>query len=523
MSTPIISKELRQIVASVRRDKTTGYISLKHQEGGQRTQGLMQFVEGKLAYVSYGDAKNKDALERIKELTNPELSFGKGLSPIYLQTLDARDNKRATPASAPVAASQEGAQPSIGRSSREAGDTTMFQTAASESMSAPATASVATTPHASVAAAVESVPQASNSFTFEDHTGAASIAMNNAMSSAVSNVATATTQAATQVKNQVTPHVAAPNLSNMAAKVGDTVSNASQDAREAVQDWGQEATENVQDTLRNVRSNTVGAQARPTSGSADVNASTVSRLANVDQIPLMQRISTKIVGALLGLALASLLIFLALDYVNMRNSLQTDLADHAGDVVEQLTTHLAQPLWDLDQVIVNESIKAEMLDQRIAAVRVLDPSRNTAFASWGRDDAGQVVEIEQEPSNQEQNFIVEEREIFSPQTTSRNTATGRVKLWVDKTSVATDLRNFLLSELVRIGLLALLLILATYLFVRWLLINRVLRLTEAANAISTGKTDMTIDIHSSDELGLLADAIRRMQASLQFAMRRLRR
>jgi HAMP domain-containing protein len=49
----------------------------------------------------------------------------------------------------------------------------------------------------------------------------------------------------------------------------------------------------------------------------------------------------------------------------------------------------------------------------------------------------------------------------------------------------------------------------------------ILHLVDVTDRISMGETDVTIDIHSKDEIGKLAEAIRRMAASIKIAIKRL--
>jgi methyl-accepting chemotaxis protein len=55
------------------------------------------------------------------------------------------------------------------------------------------------------------------------------------------------------------------------------------------------------------------------------------------------------------------------------------------------------------------------------------------------------------------------------------------------------------------------------------IVTPVRKLTDAAERMSLGELNVKIDIKSKDEIGLLAQAIRRMQTSLRLAMNRLRR
>ena len=55
------------------------------------------------------------------------------------------------------------------------------------------------------------------------------------------------------------------------------------------------------------------------------------------------------------------------------------------------------------------------------------------------------------------------------------------------------------------------------------IVTPVRKLTDAAERMSLGELNVKIDIKSKDEIGLLAQAVGRMQTSLRLAMNRLRR
>ncbi len=55
------------------------------------------------------------------------------------------------------------------------------------------------------------------------------------------------------------------------------------------------------------------------------------------------------------------------------------------------------------------------------------------------------------------------------------------------------------------------------------LVNPIMKLTDAAERMSLGDMNLKIDVTSNDEIGLLAQAIGRMQTSLRMAMERLRK
>jgi len=56
-----------------------------------------------------------------------------------------------------------------------------------------------------------------------------------------------------------------------------------------------------------------------------------------------------------------------------------------------------------------------------------------------------------------------------------------------------------------------------------LMARPILALTEAADRISVGELDFTIQVNRNDEIGDLAEAMKRMQDSLRLSIERLRR
>jgi HAMP domain-containing protein len=55
------------------------------------------------------------------------------------------------------------------------------------------------------------------------------------------------------------------------------------------------------------------------------------------------------------------------------------------------------------------------------------------------------------------------------------------------------------------------------------LVTPIMKLTDAAERMSLGELNVKIDVKSRDEIGLLAQAIGRMQTSLRMAMNRLKK
>ncbi len=65
--------------------------------------------------------------------------------------------------------------------------------------------------------------------------------------------------------------------------------------------------------------------------------------------------------------------------------------------------------------------------------------------------------------------------------------------------------------------------LAVFIAFRKIIIQPVMRLTDVAERMSMGDLNVVIDVKSKNEVGLLAEAIERMQYSLRLALDRLRK
>jgi methyl-accepting chemotaxis protein len=106
---------------------------------------------------------------------------------------------------------------------------------------------------------------------------------------------------------------------------------------------------------------------------------------------------------------------------------------------------------------------------------------------------------------------------------ARSTSTGWVlALQQDESEIfekMTMIQRFALALLAA----TLLLVIAIAWFSARSLVKPIMELTDAAERMSLGDLNVKVDVASRDEIGLLAQAIGRMQTSLQIAMRRLRK
>ena len=83
-----------------------------------------------------------------------------------------------------------------------------------------------------------------------------------------------------------------------------------------------------------------------------------------------------------------------------------------------------------------------------------------------------------------------------------------------------------LKRIQKFAVTLLILTIVLVLFIAWfsarVVVTPIKKLTEIAERMSLGDLNMKINIPSKDEIGMLAQAVKRMQTSLRLAMERLR-
>jgi methyl-accepting chemotaxis protein len=89
-------------------------------------------------------------------------------------------------------------------------------------------------------------------------------------------------------------------------------------------------------------------------------------------------------------------------------------------------------------------------------------------------------------------------------------------------STFTSAADNLLGQFLLIALIASGIAIVLAIFLARTLTNPIVHLTQVADRISLGELDMEIGLDRKDEIGELAEALSRMQASLQATMERLR-
>ena len=178
----------------------------------------------------------------------------------------------------------------------------------------------------------------------------------------------------------------------------------------------------------------------------------------------------------------------------------------------RLARHLSLPMWSLDRDQVSELLTAELAEQRVSAIVVRDEDGRTLFAAKHRTADG-IVDSDGEVSG---NLINVNRDVKLG-----DENIGVVSIYVSPETMLYELRQFRQGAVITVLLVNLVIIFIMLFLVGRVIIQPLQKLTLAAERMSKGDLNQSLDLRSKDEIGYLSTAFSRMQNSLKFAMQKL--
>lgn len=233
------------------------------------------------------------------------------------------------------------------------------------------------------------------------------------------------------------------------------------------------------------------------------------------------------------LVLGSLFIY---NYQSAKKELRDELVGYSKNTTIQLAGYLADPLYRFELAQIEGALKAEMLEKRIYAIQVIDPSPMGSVIAKNRSDSvmfadlvdtkDHVVIVGQKRDNNwnvessfddiKGPFITENMDI-----TYKDEVIGQLRLYVTDKFLKEELYRLTINQILITLILYSTIIIGVSLTLRRVLVRPLKELTKAADRISLGDLYFQIGIQPKGELGLLVDAIQRMQSGLAISLKRL--
>ena len=233
-------------------------------------------------------------------------------------------------------------------------------------------------------------------------------------------------------------------------------------------------------------------------------------------------IQAKIIITSVAMTTFFLLGFAAYDYRVNSDQKYNDLQQSANIVAERLAVNLSIPLWDLDNILVGETLDAEMLNPNVFALVLVDSDGSSVFTAKQRDTDWAVQDIDDKTTFIE--GIQRESDFSSLRDIKyKGEKIGTIRVFFTSRFIVQQLNEILITTLVTIIILDVMIFIAFLFLLRIVVIKPIMILSESVERMSRGELDIQLKLNRRDEIGLVANAIERMQISLRIAMGRLGR
>ncbi|MGD9211531.1 MAG: HAMP domain-containing protein [Desulfobacteraceae bacterium] len=209
-----------------------------------------------------------------------------------------------------------------------------------------------------------------------------------------------------------------------------------------------------------------------------------------------------------------LILYTLINAVTTKRRMTEDLNELAQRTSSRLSKSLIAPLWELDEIQIQEYLVSEMMEQNIFGIIIKDIDKKTIlYGSKRRDDW--LIEKTKAPITED--LIFSSSDVFK-----EDELIGVVEIYVARKFINMEtfreIRNITITTI----LLILSIFATTFFTLRKLLIEPISHLTEAAERISLGDFNVKIEHDAQDEIGILAKALERMRVSLHYAIYRLK-
>lgn len=233
------------------------------------------------------------------------------------------------------------------------------------------------------------------------------------------------------------------------------------------------------------------------------------------QVTWQNRLQVKVNAVLIPLIVVIMATFTIITSITEKQKMESELQNSSKVVAKRLSVYLVEAFWSLDDEILKESLKSEMMDNNIYAINIIDRSGKAIYLGYKRDQNWNLIEnntkIEGDYTKSDESMVRDSNKI------------GSVEVYLSSKFVKEQF-NQSMSKLVITAILLLIAVsLAAYFVLNRMIVAPISRLTDIANQISIGNLDLEIPIESKDEIGVLADAFARMKVSMAFAIKQLRK
>ncbi|MBF0411198.1 MAG: zinc-ribbon domain-containing protein [Desulfamplus sp.] len=233
------------------------------------------------------------------------------------------------------------------------------------------------------------------------------------------------------------------------------------------------------------------------------------------QVTWANRLQIKVNAVLIPLIIAIMSTFTIITYITEKQKMESELENSSKVAAKRLSVYIVEAFWSLDDEILQESLKSEMMDNNIYSINLIDRTGKVIYMGYKRDQDWKLV---QNNTAIDGNYIKAGEDIIK-----ESNKIGSVEVYFSSKFFLEQFKQSMYKLIITALLLIVAVSLAASVVLNRMILSPIGRLTDIANKISIGNLDLEIPIESKDEIGVLADAFARMKVSMAFAIKQLRK
>ncbi len=178
-----------------------------------------------------------------------------------------------------------------------------------------------------------------------------------------------------------------------------------------------------------------------------------------------------------------LAIYAFVSYRTTKSEMTKKLHNLSEITADRLSKSLISSVWNVEKRTVEDTIKAEMMEERIYAITVWEGNNKTAFASMARNDNWDIIRSDnktKQDTAETSKYIVKIRDIVK-----KNAKLGLVKISVTPKFMEQELKKFVAKIVITAFIIDIALFFAIFVCVRKFLIRPINRIVKALNDIAS--------------------------------------
>ncbi len=226
------------------------------------------------------------------------------------------------------------------------------------------------------------------------------------------------------------------------------------------------------------------------------------------------RVQVRVSAILIFLTTIILIGYAVVNYQLEKTKMNNEIKLLTKITATRLSKQLIEPFWALDNDLLQDSIKYEMMNKQVYAILIRDRSGKDIYLGRKRNSSWKIEKATMDIKDND--LISKSIDIKRGEDTI-----GALEVYLTPRFMQETLQRATIYMIFTVLILDFILFISIYSILSRAIIRPIMNLTDAAERISMGDLNAKLHVRTNDEIGMLIKAFQRMQNSLNFAMKRL--